>query len=241
MKKWILCGLSSLVVWGMHTPSYAASPETYPYVKEIIAMQPGSSQEEVIADARQVAEIEQIDVEEVLKQMQQELAADVKKGEEEMKRKLYSGSDGRKPLPASEKGNVFYTDAYSSGMNHGHVGIYYTGTDIVESTAGEGVRKTTIKKVKVYKGAVIQSVKTSEGKKHAAADWAQSRVGQDGYSYNFANNRRTGHYGDKNCSKLVWSSFILKADLDVDKDKGRGVYPRDIRDSSLTVTVKTIQ
>jgi uncharacterized protein YycO len=241
MKKWILCGLSSLVVWGMHSPSYAASPEIYPYVKEIVAMQPGSSQEEVIADARQVAEIEQIDVEEVLKQMQQELAADVKKGEEEMKRKLHSGSDGRRPLPTSEKGNVFYTDAYSSGVNHGHVGVYYTNKNIVESTSGVGVREIEAKSVKVYKGAVIQSVKTSEGKRRAAADWAKSRVGKDGYSYNFANNRRTSHYGNKNCSKLVWSSFILQADLDVDKDKGSGVYPRDIRDSSLTVTVKTIQ
>jgi uncharacterized protein YycO len=86
----------------------------------------------------------------------------------------------------------------------------------------------------------VKSVNTSDKKREAAADWANSRVGKDGYSNNFATNRLTGHYGNKNYSKLVWSSFILKAALDVDKDKGAGVYPQDIRDSSLTKTVKTI-
>lgn len=45
----------------------------------------------------------------------------------------------------------------------------------------------------------------------------------------------------KNCSKLVWSAYILKADIDIDKDKGAGVYPKDIRDSNYTHTYKTIK
>ncbi|WP_269775391.1 hypothetical protein [Bacillus siamensis] len=71
--------------------------------------------------------------------------------------------------------------------------------------------------------------------------WGYSRVGKDGYSYNFATNRKSSHYGDKNCSKLLWSAFKLKAgiDMDKDKDKGLGVYPRDIRDSNYTKTIKT--
>jgi uncharacterized protein YycO len=120
------------------------------------------------------------------------------------------------------------------------VGIYYAKNSIVESMPKEGVRQYTATRKDVSPGAVIQSVNTSDKKRKAAADWAFSRVGKDGYSSNFATNRLTSHYGNKNCSKLVWSSFILKASLDVDKDGGAGVYPRDIRDSSLTKTVKTI-
>ncbi len=46
-------------------------------------------------------------------------------------------------------------------------------------------------------------------------------------------------HSDKNCSKLLWSAFKLKAGIDMDKDKGLGVYPRDIRDSNYTKTIKT--
>jgi uncharacterized protein YycO len=240
MKKTVLYSLFGVLVLGMQSPLSAAPVEANSYVQEIVRMQPGSTPQEVLQEARQVAKVEHKDVEEVLQEIQQELAADVKKGEEEMARHLHSGSGKRRYLVPSEKGNVFYTDAITGKINHGHVGIYHTDKAIVESTAGEGVRRRAAGITEVSPGAVIQSVKTSDKKKQAAADWANSRVGVDGYSYNFANNRRTSHYGDKNCSKLVWSSFILKANIDVDQDKGRGVYPRDIRDSSLTITIKTI-
>jgi uncharacterized protein YycO len=240
MKKTVLYSLFGVLVLGMQSPLSAAPVEANSYVQEIVRMQPGSTPQEVLQEAHQVAEMEHKDVGEVLQEIQQELAADVKKGEEEMARHLHSGSGNQKYLEPSEKGNVFYTDAKTAKVNHGHVGIYYTDKTIVESTADEGVRRRETKKTKVSPGAVIQSVKTSNEKKRAAADWANSRVGVDGYSYNFANNRNTSHYGNKNCSKLVWSCFILKANIDVDKDKGRGVYPRDIRDSSLTTTIRTI-
>jgi uncharacterized protein YycO len=240
MKKTVIYSLFGVLVLGMQSPLSAAPVEANSYVQEIVRMQPGSTPQEVLQEAHQVAKMEHKDVEEVLQEIQQELAADVKKGEEEMARHLHSGAGKRRYLVPSEKGNVFYTDAITGKINHGHVGIYHTDKLIVESTAGEGVRRRAAGITEVSPGAVIQSVKTSDKKKQAAADWANSRVGIDGYSYNFANNRRTSHYGDKNCSKLVWSSFILKANIDVDQDKGRGVYPRDIRDSSLTITIKTI-
>ncbi|WP_211271156.1 hypothetical protein [Brochothrix thermosphacta] len=86
----------------------------------------------------------------------------------------------------------------------------------------------------------MQDVKVSQKKCTAAANWANSQVGEK-YSKNFATNRKTGKYGAKNCSKLVWSAYILKADIDIDKDKGAGVYPKDIRDSNYTHTYKTIK
>jgi uncharacterized protein YycO len=242
-KTWLYVAIGGFLL-GVHTPASASASaalaEGNIYVQEMVRMQPGSTPQEVLQEAHQVAKMEHRAVDEVLQETHHELAADVKKGEEEFTRHLHSGKGKRRFLVSSVKGNVFYTDAITNRINHGHVGIYYSNRFIVESTASEGVRRELASDTEVSPGAVIQSVSTTPSKRNAAADWANSRVGKDGYSYNFANNRNTSHYGNKNCSKLVWSSFKLKAGLDVDKDKGRGVYPRDIRDSTLTKTVKTI-
>jgi uncharacterized protein YycO len=240
MKKSLFCLLIGGLVVGVHTPLYAAPTEMNSYVNEIVHMQPGSTPQEVLQDAKYVAKLQHKDVEEVLQEIHKELAADVKKGQEEKSRHLQGGKGKKRWLVKSVKGNIFYSDSETGTINHGHVGIYYKEDLIVESMPKLGVRKLEAKQKEVSPGAVIKSVNTSDKKRGAAADWAFSRIGKDGYSNNFATNRLTDHYGNKNCSKLVWSSFILKAGLDVDKDGGTGVYPRDIRDSSLTKIVKTI-
>lgn len=74
--------------------------------------------------------------------------------------------------------------------------------------------------------------------KNDAAWWAKDRVGKDGYSYNFVTNRSTDHYGDKNCSKLIWSAYQINGGLDLDKDGGLGVYPRDVRDAKQTTIIR---
>jgi uncharacterized protein YycO len=240
MKRWLVLSLLGMIVFGIQSPSYASITEIDSYIEAIVKMQPGSTKREVLQDARQIANIQHRSVEDVLKQIYQECAADVKKGKEEMK--VLGDSDGDRFLVPSKKGNIYYTASYTGGVDHGHVGMYYTSNDIVESTPDKkGVGTVIAKKRRVYKGAVIQSVNTTTHKKNAAADWAYNRVGKDGYSYNFTTNRLTSHYGDKNCSKLLWSAFVLKSGLDVDKDQGYGVYPRDMRDSNLTTTIQTIK
>jgi uncharacterized protein YycO len=239
MKRWLV-PLLGAIVFSIQSPSYASTVETDPYVEKIVKMQPGSTKEEVLQDARQVANIQHRSVEDVLKQIYQECLTDVKKGEEELK--ALGDSDGDRFLVNSKKGNIYYTDSYTSGINHGHVGMYYKADGIVEATPDKkGVGTVKAKNRKVYKGAVIQSVSTTTSRKNAVADWAYNRVGKDGYSYNFATNRLTDHYGDKNCSKLLWSAFLLKSGLDIDKDLGYGVYPRDMRDSKFTTTIHTIK
>ncbi len=57
---------------------------------------------------------------------------------------------------------------------------------------------------------------------------------------NFANYRNTGHSGAKNRSKLIWSAFQLHGGLDLDVDKGFGVYPRDVRDDTQTSFLRQI-
>lgn len=85
----------------------------------------------------------------------------------------------------------------------------------------------------------MQQVKVSQTKRNSAASWAKSRKG-DKYSYNFATNRFTAHYGAKNCSKHLWSAYKLKAKIDIDHNKGAGVYPKDIKNSGYTKTYRTI-
>ena len=119
--------------------------------------------------------------------------------------------------------------------------MIYNSQTIVESISSAGVRKISIKKKKVdNKGAVLKNVEISSSKRKAAAEWAYSRVGKDGYSTNFVTNRKTSYYGNKNCSKLVWSAYKLKAKIDLDDDGGTGVYPRDVRDAKETKFVANI-
>jgi uncharacterized protein YycO len=48
------------------------------------------------------------------------------------------------------------------------------------------------------------------------------------------------NYRNKNCSKLVWSAYKLKAKINLDDDGGTGVYPRDVRDAKETKFVTNI-
>jgi len=85
----------------------------------------------------------------------------------------------------------------------------------------------------------VKSVSTTSAVKRDATNWAYSQIGQS-YSLNFMNNRNTGHTGAKNCSKLIWSAYLLNGGLDLDVNKGFGVYPRDIRDAKQTRFIRQI-
>lgn len=213
----------------------------YPYAEEIAALQPGTTPEEVIQSAKQLAKQENVKTEAILKQFYQEITADKAEGDK-IAKKSYStmgGSSGSKKLPKSSKGNIYYTNSYTAYYNHGHVGMYSAADKIVESVPGDGVRQIAYNARDVEDNSIVQSVSVTSSQKTAAADWAVSKVG-DAYSFNFINNRNTGHDGAKNCSKLLWSAFLLKAGIDVDSNGGAGVYPRDITSSSYTTTIATI-
>lgn len=107
-------------------------------------------------------------------------------------------SGGTVSVGNSNMGDFFYTGSYTAYLNHGHVGMYYSSNTIVESVPGDGVRTISTTSRKVDKGdAVVKSVNTSWQNKNDAAWWAKDRVGKDSYSYNFATNRSTTHYGAK--------------------------------------------
>ncbi len=210
-------------------------------LEKIVDLQPGVSFEEMKETVSIYAEeINKTELE-ASKEILEEINYQIEQDEEEMAQ-LAGGSSGKYKLkPAKRKGDIFYTPSSTLGIKHGHNGIYYTKTKIVESIPKTGVRTLGYNKRNVEKYAVMQYVKTSQTKRNKAANWAHSRSNKDKYSYNFATNRKTSHYGKKNCSKLLWSAYKLKAKIDIDKNKGSGVYPKDIRNSPKVVTYKTIK
>ncbi|AND38337.1 MULTISPECIES: YiiX/YebB-like N1pC/P60 family cysteine hydrolase [Cytobacillus] len=227
--------------------SFAKSSEISTYLKEIVKLQPGTTEKEILESVTEYAKSQKLSKDEVIKMVHSELIRDKEEGDKVAKENgndkenivIFGGSAGSYTLPMSSKGNIYYTDSYTAYYNHGHVGMYSTSDKIVEAVPGDGVRQIKYNGRNVEKNSIIQKVNVTSTQKSNAADWAVSQVG-DSYSFNFATNRLTGHDGDKNCSKLLWSAFTLKANIDIDNNGGLGVYPRDITASSYTSTIATI-
>lgn len=240
MKKTILAlSLTTTMLF-----SQAGSADASSSLNEILKLQPDISKRELLQDVRIIASNTGQSEQSIIEQIYTELKNDQKKGkEEELARSEvseYGGSGGTVSVGSSTKGNFYYTPSQTAYLDHGHVGMYFSSTTIVESVPSAGVRtiSTTARKVD-SSGAVVKSVTTSTTNRNNAANWANTQVGQS-YSYNFATNRSTSHTGAKNCSKLIWSAYKLNGSLDLDVDGGLGVYPRDVRDAKGTVLVRNI-
>ncbi|MGF7534801.1 YiiX/YebB-like N1pC/P60 family cysteine hydrolase [Bacillus mexicanus] len=243
LKKKVSMFLVTLTLCGglFVSPVKAVKPANY--AEKIAALQPGITPEEVMKSASEIAKQQHVKQEIILKQFYKEIMADKSEGDKLAKESgmsITGGSSGTKKLPTSAKGNIYYTNSYTAYYNHGHVGMYSAADKIVESVPSDGVRQIAYNARDVEDNSFVQTVNVTTSQKSSAADWAVSKVG-DSYSYNFVNNRNTGHDGAKNCSKLLWSAFLLKAGIDIDSNGGLGVYPRDITGSSYTATIMTIK
>ena len=140
---------------------------------------------------------------------------------------------------ANNKGDVFYSPVSTALIPHGHTGIYYSQTHIVEAPGpGQSPRNTLHTNVPVASGTQKQYVNTTQANRNAAANLANTYVGR-AYNLNFAFNKTAN--GAMNCSQLVWAAYIESVGIDLDSNGGHGVYPSDIRDSGWTVTYQTIQ
>ncbi|QUG81720.1 YiiX/YebB-like N1pC/P60 family cysteine hydrolase [Bacillus subtilis] len=242
LKKRVSMFLVALTMCGSLFVSPVKAVKTTNYAEKIAALQPGTTPEEIMKSASQIAKQQHVEQDVILKQFYKEITADKAEGDrlaKESGMSIMGGSSGTKKLPTSAKGNIYYTNSYTAYYNHGHVGMYSAADKIVESVPSDGVRQIAYNARDVEDNSIVQTVSVSSSQKTAAADWAVSKVG-DPYSFNFVNNRNTGHDGAKNCSKLLWSAFLLKAGIDIDSNGGLGVYPRDITSSSYTTTIMTI-
>jgi len=240
ITKLLVC--ASVVSMGLGNHALDASASESSYLNKIVKMEPFTKKEELMSQVKELAKKEKKSNESILKSMYLELKKDeIKAQQENKKMKGMGGNSGGIKLGSSKKGNFYYTAAKTAYMNHGHVGLFMTNDKIVESVPKKGVRIISASKRKVDEGkAVIKSISTSKKKRDAAIKWAVSRVNKDDYSYNFASNRHSSHTGDKNCSKLIWSAYKLKAKIDLDVDGGMGIYPRDVRDAKNTKVVKKL-
>lgn len=217
-------------------------------VDDILKLQPDITKQELLEGVQKVSSSTGESEQAILDQMYSELKADQEQGNlEKMKLNqkdkgvsILGGNAGSKIVGSSAKGNFYYTPSETAYLDHGHVGLFYTSTVIVEAVPSAGVRLIDADERKVdSSGAVVKSITASETVHKNATSWARSQVGQS-YSYNFVNNRNTDHYGAKNCSKLIWSAYKIYGNLDLDVDKGLGVYPRDVRDAPGTKLVRNI-
>lgn len=231
--------LSVLMTSEIGIPTYAFSNTN---MDEILSSMPGVTSEELKNSIKESAKLLGKSEEEILEQMirelrnQQDLAEKEKKSIQQKKidSKLKK-SLGKQLLsesytlgPAKYNGDVFYEPASTFSIEYGHVGIYWTADTIVESLPSTGVRSISRNSKSVESGSKIFTFSgVNADVQNVASNWAYGRIG-DPYSYNFATNRLTDSYGAKNCSKLVWAAYKETAGLDIDKDGGLGVYPKDI-------------
>ncbi len=245
MKKVVTFVLAGFLVG---STQFSVQASTISYADQIVSMQPGVTAEELAEQVEELVLSTGMSEEEIYEAMYKEIenqnemaALEAKQLSEEYED--YSASEDAEIqggggsalyiVGPSSRGDFYYTPSATAYVNHGHVGLYYSSNVIVESIYPSGVRSISANVRKVDKGAVVKSISTTLNNKNNATSWAYSQIGQP-YSLNFANNRNTGHNGAKNCSKLIWSAFKLNGNLDLDVDKGFGVYPRDVRDAPQT-------
>lgn len=214
------------------TSAYAASN-----TDQILALMPGVTAEELNQSIKEVAFSSKISEQEAANQILNELTKQDQLSKEEIKNQRSRASYTLGP--ATYNGDIFYEPASFASYTYGHVGIYWTSDIIVESVPNDGVRKMNRKYKSVQSGSKIMTIRNYPASmQNTVSNWAYARIGES-YSYNFATNRSTGYYGAKNCSKLVWSAYRVKGDIDLDCNGGAGVYPKDILNSSKVRVYKT--
>ena len=243
MKRFAVMAVVGLLVLGTSF-QVDASTTSSSNVKDILTLQPGVSLAELEQQVKEISASTGMNEADVYQQMYSEMEKQDAMGKQEAEElakqnALHGGTPGAYIVGPSARGDFYYTPSATAYINHGHVGLYYSSSVIVESIYPSGVRKISASSRTVDKGAVVKSVTTTATNKTNATNWANGQVGQP-YSLNFANNRNTGHGGAKNCSKLIWSAFLQYGGLDLDVDKGFGVYPRDVRDASQTRLIRVI-
>lgn len=215
-------------------------------IRVLVEANPGSSYEEMLKSAQEVAGAQGKSLEMVLN----EAIAETKSAEytdakqQNLPRSgmstLNSGGSATQAIgPAGNAGDVFYSPVSNLGVTHGHSGLYTTTTSIIEAPGpGKTVIEHSHSYVKVAHNTQKQHVRTSQGKRQSAVNYSRRFKGR-AYNYNFAFNKTAN--GRMNCSQLVWIAYKNGAGIDLDSNGGNGVYPSDIMQSQWTATYQTIR
>lgn len=238
------------------TPARAlesTSPAADEDIEVILAMNPGLTEDELVAGLRETAA------------EQGETFADVKASVAAEARAASTGPDGAVAVapqassgssegdgPAwvlfprgNARGDILYYDTSTLGYNHGHVAIFDRPAYITEAPGGDKRSRTIWRQAprKVPKGTTYYSVGARSDRRDEAAYRAYHKYRGKDYQSRFWDNKDDGD-GKLDCSELVWKSyrylFPENLRLDLDSNGGKGVYPKDIRNSSHLQRYKTV-
>lgn len=225
--------------FGLATPSFAEdSQETT--VASLAALNPGTTESQLLADAERLAVEYDMTAEQMLELQLAEAEESVAAASESGPAKSSGGSGNVKLGNATRKGDLFVSPASTLFIDHGHTGIFYSTKTIVEAPGvGKKSRSALAANITVGKGAVKQYVKASQTNRNKAANYAYNSMRNKPYNTSFANNKYVPA-SSYNCSQLVWGAYKRTTSIDLDSNGGPGVYPYNIKDSSKTVTYKTL-
>lgn len=128
-------------------------------------------------------------------------------------------------LPLGAKGNSFYTQAYTSSWNHGHIGIFSSNMTIIHAP-GNGKLSIEESKNNVWVGSGDYYLSFRGFLSDKIIEKARSLVALP-YNYSIDNKKCSERV--VNCSQLVYCAY-LAGGSDVDSNGGFFVSPADIRD-----------
>lgn len=148
------------------------------------------------------------------------------------------GGSGTVQFPrASRAGDVFVHSSRTASVNHGHAGLYSSTTYVIEAPGGgKKSRQISITQRRGPKNEFwLYRVGESSKRRSAAITQSRKYYLSKPYDSSFYNNRSNGS-SKLNCSELVWRAFKYNSysKIDIDSNKGWGVYPKNIQDSGWT-------
>ncbi|GAB3221793.1 hypothetical protein GCM10027447_07930 [Glycomyces halotolerans] len=226
---------AALLLAGAQT-AYAESPDAAA-LDRIAELNPGVDPRELKTELKRTAAKTKTDYDDLLAEVLAEAERSAGDAAEGSGFTTMKEGDGTVHLGSGQrKGDLFVSPSSTMFVQHGHIGVYYSTTTIVEAPGNCCLSRSISASTRlVGEGTVKQYVLTTQANRDAAANYAHSNFRNRSYDNAFWNNRSNGD-GKLNCSELVWLAYQRTTGIDLDRNGGWGVYPYDIKDNNRTVT-----
>ncbi|GAB3174664.1 hypothetical protein GCM10027059_47220 [Myceligenerans halotolerans] len=235
----VACVAAAMMIGMGSAPAAAAADSSD--LRRLVELTPGATQSQVVAAVKDVARTEGVTfdaaVDQALAETERATSEPSTVAGGGLRAAASSDPGGGDVLlgSAQRRGDVFWSPSSTAGVEHGHDGIYYTTSSIVEAPGtGELSRLVSAAQRYVPEGSLKQAVSATTAQRESAADYAHDAMLGREYNVIFWANK--SYDGAVNCSQLVWATYHATSGIDLDGNGGWGVYPNDIRDSSLTST-----
>lgn len=239
--------LSLILAALMSISGSAFADDTDANIMQLMKLNPGATKTEILTQAKLLASTFNLSISEVLSKQLLEAQSSatsasntINTGDLDTNVYRSSGNKEVKLVNADRRGDIFYSPASTLFIEHGHSGIY-SATDVIVEAPGIGKtsRHINARSLTVSSGTQIQYVTVSQERRNAAATYAYLKMRDKPYNALFSDNKYVPAVR-YNCSQLVWGAYKATSNVDLDSNGGFGVYPADIRDSSVTVTYRTL-